>query len=379
MADSMFNIYNKLKEETAAPRQVAMDYSKIPEGRVAAAVMAQTAGMLGGQVMEAAGYQNATQMQAQAMNEVKALYPNPKTRQEFIGMANEFKNRGMMDLWEKVMDQVDNMAGGADQKKWESDKEAHKQAIRDYALSKNYRLTERQLDNLVSSTDQKPSMHPTMAQQISGWRDIVDAALSRLKPNVKPNVKPDDTSVEDDTSDKDVSSAFVPTGATPFAKQKLLQKMSDDLRSETKDYRSDLEGANDGIAYINMHRQGNLSVLPNITKILAQMENDNRLSQPEVQHAMKFGGIFDRVSKSLSTWTSGKLPVEALDDIEKLFQLVGSVAEDRISEKRGEYRRRNTAFSTKDMELWVPKLQRQYISLQQKIDRAKEEMKKRGL
>lgn len=111
MADSMFNIYDKLKEETAAPRQVAMDYSKIPEGRVAAAVMAQTAGMLGGQAMEAAGYQNAAQMQAQAMNEVKALYPNPTTRQEFIGMANEFKNRGMMDLWEKVMDQADSMTG----------------------------------------------------------------------------------------------------------------------------------------------------------------------------------------------------------------------------------------------------------------------------
>lgn len=109
MADSMFNIYKTLAEENAAPRQAAIDYSKIPEGRVAQAVLGQATGLLAGKAMEAAGFQTPQQMQAQAMKEVQALHPDPKTYQDFVALANEFKNRGMMDHWKQVMGVADDM------------------------------------------------------------------------------------------------------------------------------------------------------------------------------------------------------------------------------------------------------------------------------
>ena len=50
------NIYSALAKEKESNMQTGLDYSKIREGGVAAAVMAQAGGMLGGAAMQAAGY-----------------------------------------------------------------------------------------------------------------------------------------------------------------------------------------------------------------------------------------------------------------------------------------------------------------------------------
>jgi len=103
------NIYSALAKEKESNMQTGLDYSKIREGGVAAAVMAQAGGMLGGAAMQAAGYQTPAQIKQQARNEVKAMFPNPQTRSEMIAMANAFKNLNQMDDYEKIMNLVNTM------------------------------------------------------------------------------------------------------------------------------------------------------------------------------------------------------------------------------------------------------------------------------
>jgi len=122
MADSMFNFYDSLKERRDAPRQVAMDYSKIPEGRVAAAVMAQTAGMLGGQAMEAAGYQTADQIRNEKIMEIRQQFPNPTTDADFRQIGNAFNNIGETGYAEKAFDQI--KAGSTSAQKFNFDTQA---------------------------------------------------------------------------------------------------------------------------------------------------------------------------------------------------------------------------------------------------------------
>jgi len=190
MAESMFNIYKSLAEENDAPRQAALDYSKIREGGVAAAVMAQSAGMLGGQAMEAMGYQTAPQMQAQAMEEIKALYPNPTTRQDFIGMANEFKNRGMMDHWEKIMGVVDDLAGSTDMKKWNFEQQGKRTAIRREAKRRGYNLTDAEIDDIAISTPLRAKLSEQSGIMVHPWMDTLNAYLSNKTPVTPSDEKP---------------------------------------------------------------------------------------------------------------------------------------------------------------------------------------------
>jgi len=108
MAD-LENVYDALAEEKVANRQTGLDYSKIREGGVAAAVMAQAGGMLGGAAMEAAGYQTPAQVKQQARQEVQAMFPNPTTYSEMVGMANALKNLGQMDDYESIMKMAEDM------------------------------------------------------------------------------------------------------------------------------------------------------------------------------------------------------------------------------------------------------------------------------
>jgi len=103
------NIYDALAEEKVANRQTGLDYSKIREGGVAAAVMAQAGGMLGGAAMEAAGYQTPAQAKQQARQEVQAMFPNPTTYSEMVQMANALKNLGQMDDYQQIMEMADDM------------------------------------------------------------------------------------------------------------------------------------------------------------------------------------------------------------------------------------------------------------------------------
>jgi len=351
MAESMFNIYKSLAEESDAPRQAALDYSKIREGGVAAAVMAQSAGMLGGQAMEAMGYQTAPQMQAQAMAEIKALYPNPTTRQDYIGMANEFKNRGMMDMWEKVMGVVDDLEGSTDMKKWMFDTKGHKKAIKDYAISLGKPLTDSQLDNLVSVTKSKTSLHPTLAENVHPWKDIVDQTLSGMK--TIPGWKPEDGSV--------VHSSTTQTGATKRLIDKEDVKALGSLDQYTKPLlkvqKESIDTVTEGLSLVQLARTGNTPATGQIYKMLARLNADNRLSVPEIEATKRIGGFFTRTATWFSESFTGQIPPGVLDEIEELFKSVGDSSVEVYNSKVDDTRRsfkNTTTFTDEKLGRYLP-------------------------
>ena len=350
MAESMFNIYKSLAEENDAPRQAALDYSKIREGGVAAAVMAQSAGMLGGQAMEAMGYQTAPQMQAQAMEEIKALYPNPTTRQDFIGMANEFKNRGMMDMWEKVMGVVDDLEGDFTLKKWQHDVSSTKQAVGDYIKSQGKHISDRALNNLISVLKNKSEMHPALAQQVHPWVDIVDGILPTLKDlDVKdvtitvPQQSVTDTDLTNRLKDKEDVKAL---GSLDQYTKPLLKVQKESIDTVTE-----------GLSLVQLARTGNTPATGQIYKMLARLNADNRLSVPEIEATKRIGGFFTRTATWFSESFTGQIPPGVLDEIEELFKSVGDSSVEVYNSKVDDTRRsfkNTTTFTDEKLGRYLP-------------------------
>ncbi len=342
MAESMFNIYKSLAEESDAPRQAALDYSKIREGGVAAAVMAQSAGMLGGQAMEAMGYQTAPQMQAQAMEEIKALYPNPTTRQDFIGMANEFKNRGMMDMWEKVMGVVDDLAGSTDMKKWQSERDEKRNSIRREAKRRGYTLSEDQITDIASPTKMTSSMHQLSGNMINPWMDELNRYLENLTPD------------SEETGAKTPGS--VQTSASKMMSDKYrtdtLGKGFDDFKVETKKM-SDSMGFNTaGLILVDQLDAGQSAALPPLKKALSTLVGDDRISMMEIQQATKIGPIGQRITDWFSEFASGDLSPETKSQIRSLFRVLGQYDEKMYNEKAKHYRDKYHQFEPRELQLW---------------------------
>ena len=105
----MENIYDILAKENEESRQAGIDYSKIREGGVAAAVMAQAGGMLGGSVMQAAGFKTAGQKTQEGREKLQQMHPNPTTYQDMVAMANDAKNLGLSGDWELIMKRAEAM------------------------------------------------------------------------------------------------------------------------------------------------------------------------------------------------------------------------------------------------------------------------------
>ena len=114
---SLKDIYDVLAEEEQNRPSYGTDYAKLGRGRVAAAVMGDIGGMFGQQAARAFGRLSPAQQKEQAMADIAKLHPNPTTYSDFVAMANEFKNRGMMEAWEKVMEvakQVEDQDKGSE-------------------------------------------------------------------------------------------------------------------------------------------------------------------------------------------------------------------------------------------------------------------------
>jgi len=373
MAESMFNIYKSLAEENDAPRQAALDYSKIREGGVAAAVMAQSAGMLGGQAMEAMGYQTAPQMQAQAMEEIKALYPNPTTRQDFMGMANEFKNRGMMDHWEKIMGVVDDLAGDSSLKKWQHEVSSTKQAVGDYIKSQGKQISDRALNNLISVVKNKSEMHPALAQQVHPWIDIVNNVLPTLKDL---DVKDGDGQVIQHS----VTDTGITTRLSVEKDTKALEQMNTAFGVEVKGFRENINTVESGINIVNQVRGGNTASLPQLSRMLAKFNSDNRISVPEVAQVMKIGGLGARITDSIHKFISGDLSKGTLNDIEEMLVRIGQLDQGNYNAKMSQYRvKYGDRFNKKQLDEWLPPSTKQFLTKAQLLEMAKEKLKLRGL
>ena len=357
------------KEMREIAQMDAYDYHAYQAGQSSAGAGRALGGMLGMQTPE--------QAKQDKIEEIMGQYgEGTKSYEQLMQIADSFRSANMPDLWQEVMDMADKLkptesTESTDMKKWQYQIAGHKQAIADYAKSKNYTLTNRQLDNLVSSTKAKPTLNQLGGEQVSGWVDIVDQALAGMKPNVAKT---------GGDSDGDVSATgSTDTSLTPIARLGTLENVQKNYRMDTKESRTALESVEDGLSYVQQHRGGISSARPNITKVLAQMNNDNRLSQPEVVHAMKFGGLGDRIARSMSLWITGDIPDADLDDIERMFKIVGQISEQRLNERNLEYRfKYKNSLTGDELDTWLPKKPQKYLTDAQKLELAREVLRKRG-
>jgi hypothetical protein len=342
----MENIYDILAKENEQSRQAGIDYSKIREGGVAAAVMAQAGGMLGGSVMQAAGFKTAAQKTQEGREQLQQMHPNPTTYQDMVAMANDAKNLGLSGDWEKIMNVAENMKGSTDMKKWQYEIDAHKQAIYDYAKSKGYTLSPRQLDNLVSSTKSKPSLNQLTGTQISGFTDIVDKALEGMKPD---KVK------EDNVGDIN-STGSVTTGATQMAHDKyksdVLGKGFDDFKAETNKTSDSIGFNTAGLLLVDELDAGQSAALPPLKKALSTLIGDDRISMMEIQQATKIGDIGQRMTDWFSEFASGDLSPETKAQIRSLFRTLGKFEEKKYNSKVKEYKDRYPQFKEEDLNTW---------------------------
>lgn len=342
------NIYSALAKEKESNMQTGLDYSKIREGGVAAAVMAQAGGMLGGAAMQAAGYQTPAQIKQQARNEVKAMFPNPQTRSEMIAMANAFKNLGQMDDYEKIMKLADDMAGGTEMKKWQAEIAGHTQAIADYAKSKGYTLTDRQLANLVSSTKAKGYFSEKTGTVVSGWVDIVNQALAGMKPDEVKQEPVGDVNLSPST----------PTDLTKRAddeyRTNTLGKGVDDFRAETNKLSESLGFNTAGLLLVDELDAGQSASLPPLKKALSTLIGDDRISMMEIQQATKIGDIGQRMTDWFTEFATGDLSPETKSQIRSLFRTLGKYEEQKYNSKVNEYKKRYSQFTDDELNSWFP-------------------------
>lgn len=270
----MFNIY----DEMAKQQDVGSGYGKLGLGRVATEVAGQTGAGMAGAAMQGMGFKTAAQERNENIMRVRQQFPNPQTAEQFRELGNALNAIGEVDYAEKAFDNAKDLTttSSSDMKKWQFVTASHRQAIKDYAISKNKRLSERQLDNLVSVTKSKASLHPTLVENVHPWKDIVDQTLAGMKtvPGVSQGgssvlhhsvTQTDATQkVIDKELDKKVtalSTDLNKVGGADMALQQLERKMEKYIDSKTGKLIADIPGFSEWETYIRSAEGDDFSAL----------------------------------------------------------------------------------------------------------------------
>ena len=379
----MENIYDILAKENEESRQVGIDYSKIREGGVAAAVMAQAGGMLGGSVMQAAGFKTAAQKTQEGREQLQQRHPNPTTYQDMVAMANDAKNLGLSGDWELIMKRAEamNSKDSTVDKKWSTVAENKRIDIRDEALNRGYRLTEQQINSIANTTPDVAKLHPQKATYVHPWMDSLNGLLGRIgKPNIA-NIP------VDDTTDKDPAVASTPSSVSTDLSGKIqtekdtkdLEGMNTQFTGETKNLKENISTIETGINIVNQVRNGNTAAMPQMERILAKFNSDKRISNPEVQQVMKIGGLGQRIANSISRFISGDTSVQTLNDIEEMLIRIGQLDQGKYNSKVDDYTSKYGERYDKDtLSKWIPPSTAQFFTTAQKLELARQELKRRG-
>jgi len=324
--------------------------------------------MLGGQAMEAAGYQTADQIRNEKIMEIRQQFPNPTTDADFRQIGNAFNNIGETEYAEKAFDQIKDT--GTSVKKWSFEQLQKRQAIRREAERRGYNLTESDIDDIAISTPLATKLHPMTGKPVHPWMDQLELKLSSIEKGGVTQTAETPSTFETPTS-KEIGK---------ITDTKALEDMTKLFNAEIKGSKDNITTAKEGIDYVSQHRSGNPAALPQISKLLAKMNADNRLSVPEVQHVMKFGGLGDRITRSFSTWISGNIPPDDLKDIEDMFVRLGRLGQDSYETKRSQYKiKYSNRFKDEQLNTWLPSSTDEFLTRSQLLERAKEEARKRGL
>lgn len=373
----MENIYDILAKENEQSRQVGIDYSKIREGGVAAAVMAQAGGMLGGSVMQAAGFKTAAQKTQEGREKLQQMHPNPTTYQDMVAMANDAKNLGLSGDWEKIMKVAEAM---------NDTKSTSAQTAKDKELEDAYIYHEKIYGPLTTIEKNYFKARIKKDVSISGVDNtVIDTAPNVYKSiienrGINKNLNP----AQNNTPVSSVNiSDTTPTDSTKRLRNikdtKDLEGMNTQFVGETKNLKENISTIETGINIVNQVRNGNTAAMPQMERILAKFNSDKRISNPEVQQVMKIGGLGQRIANSISRFISGDTSAQTLNDIEEMFVRIGQLDQGKYNSKVDDYTSKYGRRYDKDtLSKWIPASTAQFFTTAQKLELARQELKRRG-
>ena len=309
------NIYSALAKEKESNMQTGLDYSKIREGGVAAAVMAQAGGMLGGAAMQAAGYQTPAQIKQQARNEVKAMFPNPQTKSEMIAMANAFKNFGQMDDYEKIM----NLADG-------------------FTSSDTTRKTIKGADGFQYYQDTGERVLPNVTAKES----TTGTALNQADRIIFNSMKDEFGEVEGANKFanwKQKQRESEARAGTDFGSVKPsdVAKISNDWRSETGSIRESIATIDNAKELIDQAAAGNATAYKQVNRFLIKVVGDSQISKAEVDDMLSAGSLPERLTQTLTMWSSGKPTKTKATDIRTILNALNQLNKKRVNKARNRF------------------------------------------
>jgi hypothetical protein len=194
-------------------------------------------------------------------------------------------------------------------------------------------------------------------------------------------MKPDVAETGDSSDEGNVSATpSVSTSASHPANIKALESMNTQFGVEVKSSRENLKTIDAGLNIVNQVRDGNISSMPQLERMLAKFNSDNRISVPEVKQVMKIGGLGDRITDSITRFMKGDLSPGTLNDIEEMLVRMGQLDQSNYNAKVSDYRGKyNKRFSKEDLEQWLPFNDSKFYTARQKQELWEQEMRSRGL
>jgi len=181
-------------------------------------------------------------------------------------------------------------------------------------------------------------------------------------------------------SDEKPSPSSVITDVAQSADTKALEKMNTAFGVEVKGFRENINTVESGINIVNQVRGGNTASLPQLSRMLAKFNSDNRISVPEVAQVMKIGGLGARITDSIHKFISGDLSKGTLNDIEEMLVRIGQLDQGNYNAKMSQYRvKYGDRFNKNQLDEWLPPSTKQFLTKAQLLEMAKEKLKLRGL
>ena len=366
MAKSLFgNVYDVNTDAQSDREKSALSLAALPRGRVQVAGAGMAGGMLGKGAMEGMGYKSPAQQKQQTIDEVFQSHGHldldDADNRKKVG--NAFLAKGLPDIGMDILEYDD----GTDQKKWDFEQRGKRDAIRREAERRGYTLTESQVNDIAIATPLSAKMNQLSGTMIHPWMDTLNSVLARMKPTKnKTDVEPTASSVE--------------TGVTTAANTKALQSMNTAFTKETKDLKENISTVESGINIVNQVRDGNIAALPQLSKMLAKINSDNRISVPEVAQVMKMGGLGTRITDSIHKFLGGDLSPGTLNDIEEMLVRIGQLDQGNYNAKMSQYKvKYGDRFDDKTLDKWLPASVKPFLTKAQLLEIAKEKIKQRGL
>ena len=339
-------------------------------------------GMLGQGLGKALGFNTPRETKKARIDEMMAQYPDPQTYEDYMAIAAGAKEIGELDLWEKAFNMAQDMLSKNKDKKWQSDLINKKASIARYALSKGYTLSDAQVSDIASFTANKSSLHGTLAVNVHPWKDIVDRALEGMTPN-KEEVDPSESTEIESATETDLTGTL-----KDMSDEKRFQAFDQKFTVAVKPYAEQLDTISGGLEIVKLVRGGqtrdqilsspNAAAMPQLERMLAKFNSDNRISVPEVKQVMKIGGLGTRIVNSIERFLGGDISAGTLNDIDAMLIALGKLNQQKYNTKVSEVRLKAGKLPQADVERWFP-FKGQFTTLtdKQKLDLVNKKIKEK--